>query len=193
MVKQKKAVIIIPEIYGINQYVKDWIEFFKFQGYDTYCGDLSESCYSYSYSESREAYDHFNMEFGFERYKEVEACVEELRDHYEKIILFGSSVGATIAWRLTENPSCDGMIGYYGSRIRDYLDIYPVCPCLLIYPEQENSFEVKTIIPKLNRKEKVNTLVLPGAHGFADPYGNDFVLESAKRALDVVKYFLSEI
>lgn len=191
--KSQKAVVLIPEIYGINQYMKDWSEFFNVQGYDNYCIDLSEcGCY-YSYSESGKAYEYFINKIGFEKYNEVDVYIRDLRDAYKKIIVFGSSVGATIAWRLTENGSCDGMIGYYGSRIRDYLEVNPVCPCLLVFPEQEESFDVLSVVPKLNEKEKVTTLVLPGTHGFADPYGNDFVFQSEKKALDMVEYFLSEI
>ena len=188
-----KAVVLIPEIYGINQYIKDWADFFKLKGYDTYCMDLSGCDRSFSYTETKEAYNHFMTAVGLEQYKEVDRCLKKLRDHYHKIIVFGSSVGATIAWRLTESQSCDGMIGYYGSRIRDYLDVNPICPCLLIFPEQEASFDVQSVIPTLERKQKVKTHVLPGNHGFADPYGNDFHLQSGKKAVDMVEYFLSKI
>lgn len=186
-------VVIIPEIYGINQYIKDWADFFKHQSYDAICMDLSGREHLYNYSESNEAYRNFMIEVSFDRYKEITVYIKQLKDHYDKIIVFGSSVGATIAWRLTENRCCDGMIGYYGSRIRDYLEISPVCPCLLVFPEQEKSFEVQSIIPKLEQKDKVETLVLPGRHGFADPYGKDFHEQSGKKALDVVKYFLCKL
>lgn len=189
----EKAVVIIPEIYGINQYIKDWVGFFKHQGYEPFCVDLSGQDHVYGYSESNEAYRDFMVEVGFDRYKEIAVDLKKLKDHYKKIIVFGSSVGATIAWRLTENRCCDGMIGYYGSRIRDYLDVSPVCPCLLVFAEQEESFAVQSIIPKLNQAEKVETLVLPGKHGFADPYGKNFHKQSGNKGLDMVKYFLRKI
>lgn len=189
----EKAVVIIPEIYGINQYIKDWANFFKHQGYDCYCVDLSGRNHVYGYAESDRAYDNFIMEVGLDRYKEIAVNVEKLKDHYKKIIIFGSSVGATIAWRLTANRCCDGMIGYYGSRIRDYLAINPVCLCLLIFPELEKSFEVQSIIPKLGQKDRVEMFIVPGKHGFADPYGKDFNELSRNRGLDMVKYFLRKI
>lgn len=189
----EKAVVIIPEIYGINQYIKDWADFFKDQGYDVFCVDLSGRGHVYKYSESNEAYSEFMTEIGFERYKEIAVYIKELKLCYKKIIVFGSSVGATIAWRLTESRCCDGMIGYYGSRIRDYLEVNPICPCLLVFPEQEKSFEVQAIIPKLKHNGTVVTRVLPGEHGFADPYGNDFNEQSGKKGLDMVKCFLRKI
>jgi dienelactone hydrolase len=188
-----KAVVIIPEIYGINQYIKDWAEFFIGHGYDSFCMNLSRRDHVYRYSESNEAYRDFKVEVGFDRYVEIALSIEELKNSYKKIIVFGSSVGATIAWRLTENRCCDGMIGFYGSRIRDYPEVNPVCPCLLVFPEQEESFDIQSIIPKLDQKEKVELFVFPGKHGFADPYGYDFNEQSGKKALDMVKYFLREI
>jgi len=191
--ESEKAVVIIPEIYGVNQYIKDWADFFKDQGYEPFCVDLSGRDHVYGYSESNAAYNDFMIEIGFDRYKEIVVYIKELKRHYKKIIVFGSSVGATIAWRLTESRCCDGMIGYYGSRIRDYLEVSPVCPCLLVFPEQEKSFEVQSIIPKLGQKDMVEMLVVPGKHGFADPYGKDFHELSENKGLDMVKYFLRKI
>jgi len=189
----QKAVVIIPEIYGINQYIKDWADIFVYLGYDSFCVDLSGRDHVYGYSESNEAYSEFMTEIGFERYNEIAVYIKELKVHYKKIIVFGSSVGATIAWRLTESRCCDGMIGFYGSRIRDYLAVNPVCPCLLIFPEQEKSFEVQSIIPKIKQNDMVVTHILPGEHGFADPYGKDFNEQSGKEGLDMVKCFLRKI
>jgi len=193
IIKSKKAVVIIPEIYGVNQYIKDWANYFNHQGYDAFCVDFSSCSCSYLYSQSQEAYHDFMIEIGFDQYKAIEIYIGELRQHYKKIILFGSSVGATIAWRLSDSPDCDGMIGYYGSRIRDYLEISPICPCLLLFPEQEKSFVVSSIIPCLEQKDQVEICVLPGKHGFADPYGRDFCEQSGKKALNRVGCFLRKI
>jgi len=189
----EKAVVIIPEIYGINQTIKDWAEFFNQQGYDAYCVDLSQSKKCFSYSEEKEAYDYFIAQIGFDVYLEVGKIIKALNQNYKNIIVFGSSVGATIAWRLTDNPACDGMIGYYGSRIRDYLDIEPKCPCLLLFAAEEKSFDINTILPQLELKENIKVAVVPGQHGFADPYTGHFHAESGKKALDMVECFLDEI
>jgi len=196
MIEQKigseKAVVIIPEIYGTNQYIKDWMDFFILHGYDTYCVNQNVQDGYYSYAQKEVAYNHFISNIGFDRYKEVDGYMMELRGCYKKIIVFGSSVGATIAWRLTESVWCDGVIGFYGSRIRDYLDVIPNNPCLLIFPEHENTFKVQSIIPNLLQKDQVEIHVLPGKHGFADPYGDNYYEQSRNIALDMVKLFLTK-
>lgn len=187
------AVVIIPEIYGVNQFIKNWSVFFNQQGYDTFCVDLSGCDRVYEYSESDHAYCDFITTIGFDGYKELAVDIKVLKKYYKKVVVFGSSVGATIGWRLSESPDCDGMIGLYGSRIRDYLDARPVCPCLLVFPEQEKSFEVQSIMLKLKQQKTVESYVLPGQHGFADPDGKDFHEQSGNMARDMIKYFLRRI
>ena len=185
----EEVVMILPEIYGINQYTKNWATFFNQQGYDAFCVDLSGCDRVYDYSESDQAYCDFITKIGFDRYKELVVDIKKLKERYKKIIVFGSSVGATIGWRLTESPDCDGLIGLYGSRIRNYLDVCPTCPCLLIFPELEKSFEVQSIMPKLKQQKKVEIHVLPGMHGFADSDGKNFYEQSRNTAQDMIEYF----
>ncbi|MDI5811330.1 DUF535 family protein, partial [Salmonella enterica subsp. enterica serovar Anatum] len=42
------------------------------------------------------------------------------------------SVGATLAWLSAASGLCDGVVCYYGSRIRQYLHLAPLCPTLVI-------------------------------------------------------------
>ncbi len=192
-VKAATAIIIIPEIYGINRYIKDWAAFFSGHGYDVYCLDLIGNKHSFSYAEQDAAYLNFREKISFDCSEEVAVYLRELKNNYSQIIVFGSSVGATIAWRLTENNCCDGMIGYYGSRIREYLDVKPSCPCLLLFAENEESFNVKTICQQLMSKGLIEVAILPGKHGFADPDGNNYYRESCKKAREMVEYFLNKI
>lgn len=192
-VKANKAVIILSEIYGINDYIKDKAAFFNKQGYDAYCLNLIQKDSTFSYSEEEKAYVYFRTNIGFDIYNEVAVLMNRLQDEYENIIVFGSSVGATIAWRLTERSCCDGMIGYYGSRIRDYLDVNPGCPCLLLFAAEEKSFDVNTMLTQFEQKENIKVAVMPGQHGFADPYAGHYHAESGKNALDMVECFLEEL
>jgi len=63
---------------------------------------------------------------------------------------------------------------------------------LLIFPEHENTFKVQSIIPNLLQKDQVEIHVLPGKHGFADPYGDNYYEQSRNIALDMVKLFLTK-
>lgn len=186
----KNVVILLHEIYGINQYMEDWAMKFNAFGYDVYCMDFVNQKDCFSYLQQQDAYDYFMSNVGFEVHKKVECLVEELYNEYEKVVVFGSSVGATIAWLVSSNKCCSAVIGYYGSRIRDYLDIDPECPCLLLFASEE-SFNVQEIISKLNDKQSVNAKVLDAKHGFADQYSKYYHKASATKAIKLVEAFLN--
>ena len=85
--------------------------------------------------------------------------------------LLGFSVGATVAWLCSElENGVDGVICYYGSRIRGYQNIMPKCPSLLLFAQEEKLFNASELVNILNKKEFVSAHVIKGKHGFSDPY-----------------------
>ncbi|WKB36198.1 dienelactone hydrolase family protein [Terrilactibacillus sp. S3-3] len=106
--------------------------------------------------------------------------------------MLGFSVGATIAWLCSENKACDFAIGCYGSRIRYYTDIKPLCPVLLIFPTDEKSFDIQALIKVLENKHAGNLdiRIFPGSHGFIDRFSEHFHVESADKALQYIDSFL---
>jgi dienelactone hydrolase len=174
----KIAVLVLHEIYGVNRFMDDVCKEYHRQGFDVFCPNLlRRECFSYS--EVSEAYDYFRNEVGFEIYKEMEQLIKRLKLQYEQVFVVGFSVGATVAWRCCENLKCDGMICCYGSRIRDYLDLQPCCPVLLLFAEQD-SFEVDRVISQLQRKLNVEIHKLKAHHGFLDPYSEYFEKEQTE-------------
>lgn len=184
----RKAVIILHEIYGINSFIKDVCAEYHMQEFDIFCPDmLHQRCFSYS--EASEAYHYFIHEIGFDYNKEIERLVELLKLTYDKVIIIGFSVGATIAWRCSENLKCDGIICCYGSRIRDYLLIQPCCPALLLFAEHD-SFDVDSVITQLQEKSKVEIHKLKASHGFMDRYSKYYNMEQAQISKKYMSDFL---
>ena len=102
-------------------------------------------------------------------------------------------MGATIAWLCSgERNICSGIIGYYGSRIRDYMNITPKCPTLLIFPTEENSFNVEELVVSLERRN-INVYMLNGKHGFSNPFSKSYCAESFEKAEKLVDNFIKEI
>ena len=185
-------VIVIHEIYGINQHIQDFCEFISKQGMDVICPDLLETGSAFDYSQEEVAYHHFIENIGFEEPSEtIKSILATYRPQYKRIVIIGFSVGATIAWLCSDDERVDGVIGYYGSRIRNYLEVKPLCPTILFFPEEEPSFQVDEVIAILRRKnidiEKYN-----GTHGFSDPYSSNFHKESAQKTKNRIIDFLDE-
>lgn len=110
---------------------------------------------------------------------------------YDKVIIVGFSVGATIAWLCSENSNVDGIVGYYGSRIRNYVELSPQCPTLLFFAE-EKSFHVDDLIKVLTNKQIVVHKLL-GQHGFSDPYSLKYNEGSAKKAFNKMLSFFVNV
>ena len=83
---------------------------------------------------------------------------------------------------------CNKIICFYGSRIRDYLDVKPSCPSLLIFARYD-SFDVDKVIKVLKEKKHTRVKVIEAKHGFMDKYGYNFNDEAAEVAIKYMKEF----
>jgi dienelactone hydrolase len=126
--------------------------------------ELKADIEEYDYAQEEEAYRYFLNFVDFEpSEKKITFLLRQEEKEYKQIFLLGYSAGATIAWLCGGlNVKCDGVIGFYGSRIRDYTETRPQCPVLLIYPEEEKSFDPCELREALSKKEKVEVHILDG-------------------------------
>lgn len=177
-------VIVLHEIYGINEHITGVCRELADAGYDAACPDLLDGKPAFSYEREEEAYKYFFNYAGFEAsVKKSTFLIRQAELEYKRILLLGYSVGATIAWLCCGNdPALSGVIGIYGSRIRDHMDIKPKCPTLLIFPREEKSFDPVALKEKLEEKEKLHVHILEGRHGFADQYSENYNGKSAAEA-----------
>lgn len=183
------AIIVLHEIYGINRHMQHVCKEYSAAGYDVYCPDLLAGR-SFDYAQQQDAYEFFMKTAGFEAYRGVNDFIVHLRPKYGRIILLGFSAGATVAWRCTESGLCDGVIGCYGSRIRDYTELMPKCPVLLIFADREESFDPVSLAAELKSKPNVSAVLLNGSHGFCDPFSSAYNPVSAVEARERIKKFL---
>jgi dienelactone hydrolase len=165
------AVIVIHEIYGLNGHIEAAAKRLAAAGYDVYCPDLSGRP-AFAYAEEALAYRHFHEQVGFAGAREaVDRLAGRLAASYSRLYIVGYSMGATVGWLCSQSGVYAGVIGFYGSRIRDYPGIRPACPVLLFYPRHEPSFSVAELIAALGSKSGVEISVVEAGHGFADPCG----------------------
>lgn len=111
--------------------MKSMIHYFDKAGFEVYCPHLLGQAKHFPYVSENEAYDYFMNKVGFDKpVKSVLNLAKELKTKNAAIDIFllGFSVGATIAWRCSQNDQLfRGVIGFYGSRIRDDVDLAPAC------------------------------------------------------------------
>ncbi|TWT25839.1 dienelactone hydrolase family protein [Planomicrobium sp. CPCC 101110] len=185
------AVILLHEIYGLNGHMRYYEKRFSEMGLHVFCPDLLNREQSFSYSEEKQAYRHFTQNVGFEKAaQQVSELIDELSKHHERIYLIGFSAGATIAWLCSVKQEVTGIVGYYGSRIRDYLEISPACPALLFFAEHEPSSSTASLSEQLS-KRNIETIVFEAGHGYSDPYSKGYDEEKSTDSFRRAARFLN--
>lgn len=120
-----------------------------------------------------EAYAFFLHTGGVEAYaKKISSVIAEWRP--DAIVAF--SAGATAAWCALAEPDLTVRLGvlFYGSRIRDYLNLRPAVPVKLIFAEHEKAFAVAPLITVL-REQGVDADMVPGTrHGYMNRRSSGF-------------------
>jgi dienelactone hydrolase len=160
-------------------------------GFDVLCPDLLQRESHFDYAQEEDAYRYFMEKIGFPKAcLHVKKWLKDSKNQYKKIFVLGFSVGATVAWMCSEERQLDGIVGYYGSRIRDFLKINPRCPALLFFPQEEKSFHVDEVMAVLNAKDNVEAHKCNGNHGFSDPYSPKYDEQSAKQTCHMMMAFL---
>ncbi|HDX9580067.1 TPA: dienelactone hydrolase family protein [Bacillus pseudomycoides] len=194
--KQKTAILLLHEIYGINQHMKSVIQTLSSSTIDVVCPNLLQHSSPFHYDQETEAYLYFMNNIGFEQGKQqINSMLTELRNNYASVGVLGFSVGATIAWLCSEDSRIDFVIGCYGSRIRDYTNIVPKCPTLLLFPANETSFSVSALIESLQSKGHpfLKIKQLNGDHGFLDPFSTAHNDVAANQGYEMIHSFLQNI
>ncbi len=189
--KSDTLIIVIHEIYGINQHMKSFCEIISEDFFDVICPNLLKREKPFDYSQEEVAYRNFMENIGFaEASNKIRDILSEAKNNYKNIFIIGFSIGATVSWLCSEEECVDGIVGYYGSRIRNYEEISPRCPTMLFFPQEEPSFNVDELISILGKKN-IEVHKYSGQHGFSDPYSPKYNFESTERAFIEMVNFLN--
>ncbi|CAH0312109.1 Carboxymethylenebutenolidase [Peribacillus sp. Bi96] len=107
------VIIVIHEIYGINQHIQGFCELLSKQNFDVICPHLLAQETPFAYSQEEEAYHYFMKNVGFSgALQKIKNIISDVKDEYQKIFIIGFSLGATVAWLCSEEESVDGIVGY---------------------------------------------------------------------------------
>ncbi len=184
-------VILVHEIYGLNSHIRQAAEELATCGLDVLAPNLLQRAEPFSYGEAAAAYEHFNRQVGFAQAAEtIQALAAQERSNYRRIVLLGYSVGATVAWLCSGRGQWDGVIGCYGSRIRDYQTLQPACPVRLFFALDEPSFDVMPLATLLGEKQGVQVEVLAAQHGFMDPFAKAYEPLAAAQVEKKIREFI---
>lgn len=182
-------IILLHEIYGLNDHINYYKEILMSEGYDVLTPNLLNR-EPFSYAEEQEAYMYFRNAIGMEdAVLQLKSIIEPYRSQYQRVFIIGFSVGATIAW-LCSRLRVDGVIGFYGSRIRDYTDMIPSSNTLLIFASNEISFDVTRLQKRLRTLPQTQVHVVEGEHGFMNPFHSNYLEHETMKCTEMMLRFL---
>lgn len=125
------GILLIQEIFGVNQVMRDLADGFAGQGYAVMCPDLfwrqepGIQITDKSEAEWKKAFalfGGFNVEKGVD---DLKATLAALRKHGAgsgKVGSVGYCLGGKLAYLMAARSDCDCNVGYYGVGIQDALD-----------------------------------------------------------------------
>ena len=194
------ALVVIQEIFGVNEHMRAVAEQFAAEGYavlvpsffDLLTDDASASPLELAYDQDgvRAGLDAVNA-LGVEKALVlVRAAATRLAAHGKVGTVgycWGGSIALLAALRLGL-PS----VSYYGARNVHYLDEAPKAPVMFHFGNQDKSIPPEAIAAHREKLPQMATFVYPADHGFNRDVGHAYDPDSAALALQRTLDFFTE-
>ena len=193
--KPRGAIIVGPEIFGVNSHIRSVADGFAAEGYVAIAPalfDRAERDFDVGYSPEDVAAGRAVMaklEWP-NTIKDVTAAIEHARP-YGKTALVGYCWGGTIAWVAAARLSglaCT--VAYYGGSIPSFIEEAPKCPIMLHFGEQDASLPVDKAREVARRHPSAEAFFYPAQHGFNCDQRGSYDADSAALARQRTLEFL---
>ena len=191
------AVVVIQEIFGVNQVMRDVCDRLAAAGYLAVCPDLfwrlepGVDITDQSKAEWDKAFDlmtRFDIDQGVE---DIRATIDQVRGSdgcNGKVGAVGYCLGGRLAYLTATRTDSDGSVGYYGVGIEAYLgEAEKLAHPLMLHIAEEDGFVPKEaqalIVGALKDHPQVSIHTYPGCdHAFARPGGAHYDAAAASQA-----------
>jgi len=170
------GLVVIQEIFGVNQVMRDFCDFFASQGFVAFCPDLfwriepGIDITDQSEEEWAQAFDLFGK---FDRAKgvdDISASLKMLKSHDAvsgKVGTVGYCLGGYMAYVSATRTDTDASVGYYGVSIQESLDeAKSIKNPLMLHIAEKDEFVSPDDQQKIKQGLGDNSLVT--IHSYAD-------------------------
>ncbi len=167
--------IVVSDIYGKTNCLEDLLSCFSQKYQATEIIDPYEGT-EIDFKNEQEAYQYFLKYIGVDGY--IGKLYQYLKNNsFPEYHLLGFSVGASAIWavsQMLEFKEDTKGICFYGSQIRNFLEIHPKFKIDLYFPKEESHFNVDKVIAALNEKNKVSCFKTSFLHGFMNKKSKNY-------------------
>ncbi|MHA1536371.1 MAG: dienelactone hydrolase family protein [Alphaproteobacteria bacterium] len=197
---QGPGLMILQEIFGVNQAMRATADYFAEEGYVVLVPDLfwrlqPRVDLTYAEADRAKAFDYFgrfDRDLAIDDMKATLAHLKAMREvkgqgkgGKTQIAALGYCLGGALAYEAAAHCGVDAAAGYYGVGIETQLDLADriACPVVLHFGSEDGHVtpdKVDQIKAKLDGNERFLINVYEGAaHGFANPFRKDVYSKSA--------------
>ncbi|MEW6640955.1 MAG: dienelactone hydrolase family protein [Pseudomonadota bacterium] len=168
----KAAVVVIQEIFGVNDHIRTVCDRFAVQGYTAIAPaifDRVEPNFQSGYSPEEVAVARkFVANPDFAAFlRDTQAAIDAVKP-IGPVGVIGFCLGGSIAFlAATRLHGITAAIGYYGGAVARFADETPKVPTLLHYGEKDQGIPLSDVEAVRAKRPEVEIFVYPGAqHGF---------------------------
>ncbi|ATZ63146.1 dienelactone hydrolase family protein [Acinetobacter bereziniae] len=198
----QQALLILPEIWGINLYILKIAEHYLKLGFDIFLPDIywrQQENVALGYDEidtnlARKLYENLDLLQSSQDIDQIIEFIFNLKNSY-KLAILGFCMGGTLTYQIN-HPKVSALITYYGSQISNLFDAIKKIEKPILFHLAENDHlinhqEIASLIKLSFKKTNFHIFTYPNTgHGFDCAYRANFSLEASELALNRSKSFL---
>ena len=194
--KARGAVVIVQEIFGVNEHIRSVVEQYAAAGYLTIAPALFDRIgrnIELKYTPDQAALGRGYM-LQIERsdaLKDIAAAIAVVR-HAGGVAVIGFCWGGQLAWYAASKLGVSAAVAYYGTRLWEALDDLPTAPMMLHFGEQDAHTSPEQLAAIRQGFPAGVYHVYPAGHGFNCPVRPSYDAASAQLAWERTTQFLAE-
>jgi carboxymethylenebutenolidase len=194
----KGGIVVIQEIFGVNQHIRNVCDAFAKEGYAAVAPALFDRTQrnfesGYTAAEIEKARTFVAKPDWDAMLRDTDAAIKEMKSA-GPIGIVGFCMGGTIAFlAATRLSGLSAAVGYYGGRIVAYADEKPKCPTQLHFGEKDASIPMSDVeIIKQKRPDCEIYVYKDAGHGFHCDERGSFHKDSSDVAWQRTTAFLAK-
>ena len=187
---RKGGLVLIMEIFGVTEHIKDLCDGYAAHGYDVVSPQLYDrkvKDFQATYSqEDIEASLKYRAEITTQNFvDDVGMCVDKLKTNgCEKVFITGYCYGGTVAWvAACRVPGLNAASCYYGGAIKNFITENPKVPTICHFGEKDHGIPMTDVRAIEAAHPDVKVYVYDADHGFNSDRRANYDKPSAELAL----------
>jgi len=166
------AVVILPEIFGINSHIRSVVDQYAQAGYVA----AAPALFDRIEPKYESGYDTPDIEKGIaimqkisfdQALADIQATVSHMRQHHDRVSVIGYCWGGTMAWLASAHVAgLASAICYYPGGLASQADIKPLCPVMLHLGNEDTSPTPEAAQAVISSHPTSLAYFYPAGHGF---------------------------